>query len=373
MAAIKTVAVTVLAWVTVGSIAEAAPISWFSGSSNLSTWYANQSYANGGFYAPTQSPNAVLINTNWFNDPNYLASLGRVSSPTSYPASVNPTLVSPNTVPPQSAPTAYINFGTSPYANADSLTTGNPQSWTSSPAVVAAFGGTPNSGQQASFTQTVLADIQHTFQISGMNINLTTDPTAPAQHMMSVVSGASYPSNPNAIGITAVGSNGFGFIDKLAYANNPDQLAWAVAHNLSHELMHALGVASHPDTTGTYLDSATATWQMLTDSNAKFSPQAVQLMQSALGSSGLGSITGAELLSLAKHPQNCNCQFCQMMRAHGIDGAQLLEQPVPEPATVAIWSHLGGCGHGPGSSSEPSRGRLIDWPISITSPNPCPP
>ena len=153
-----------------------------------------------------------------------------------------------------------------------------------------AFGGSPTAAQQTSFTQTVLADIQHTFQISGMNVNLTTDPSAPTAHMISVVSGTSYPSNPGAIGITDVGASGFGFIDKLAYATTPDQLAWAVAHNVSHELMHALGVAVHPDQTGQFLDSATATWQMLTDPNTKFSPQAVQLMLAASGGSGLSSI-----------------------------------------------------------------------------------
>ena len=188
--------------------------------------------------------------------------------------------------------TAFINFGNAPYAEASTLTTGNPQAWYNSPAVTQAFGGTPTAAQQSSFTQSVLADIQHTFQISGMNVNLTTDPSAPTAHMISVVSGVSYPSNPGAIGITDVGASGFGFIDKLAYATTPDQLAWAVAHNVSHELMHALGVAAHPDQTGQYLDSATATWQMLTDPNTKFSPQAVQLMLAA--NAGLSS-RGAEL------------------------------------------------------------------------------
>jgi hypothetical protein len=82
--------------------------------------------------------------------------------------------------------------------------------------------------------------------------------------------------------------------------------------------MHALGVGTHPDTTGTYLDAATANWSMLIDPNAKFSPDAVQLIQAAM--SGTGSSSG------------------------GIEGAQLLEKPVPEPVTIAIWtiSALGG-------------------------------
>jgi hypothetical protein len=328
MTAFKTVGVAILAWGALATCAEAAPLSWF-GSSNLSGWYANQSYANGGFYAPAGSPAPNFTNSNWFNSPSYLSSVGSPAQPSTTAATA---------APPAGAANAFINFGTAPYADASTLTTGNAQAWYNSPAVTAAFGGTPTAAQQASFQQSVLSDIQHTFQISGLNITLTSDPTVPAQHMLSEVSGASYPSNPGAIGITTVGGNGFGFIDKLAYATSPDQLAWAVAHNISHELMHAFGVGTHPDTTGQYLDAATASWSLLTDPNTKFSPQAVQLIQAALGGTSLSSAVGAELLSLSKHPANCNCQFCQAMRKLGIDGAQLLAPPVPEPATVALWT-----------------------------------
>jgi hypothetical protein len=88
--------------------------------------------------------------------------------------------------------------------------------------------------------------------------------------------------------------------------------------------MHALGVANHPDTTGNYIDAATATWQLLTDPNAKFSPEAVALISQLLASSGTagsGSGTGAQLL-----------------HGLGIDGAQALASPVPEPSTIAIWT-----------------------------------
>jgi hypothetical protein len=204
------------------------------------------------------------------------------------------------------------------------LTTGNPQAWYNSPAVVSAFGGTPTAQQETSFTQSVLADIQHTFQISGLNISLTSDPNTPALHTLSVVSGASYPANPGAIGITDVGANGFGFIDKLAYATTPDQLEWAVAHNLSHELMHALGVANHPDTTGTYIDAASATWQLLTDPNAKFSPEAVQLM--------------SQLLATGEPSNSLSAPGAQLFHGLNIDGAETLAAPVPEPSTIAVWT-----------------------------------
>jgi hypothetical protein len=249
-----------------------------------------------------------------------------------------------------SSATAFINFGNAPYAEASTLTTGSPQAWYSSPSVTQAFGGTPTAAQQASFTQTVLADIQHTFQLSGMNISLTTNPAVPAAHEISVVSGASYPSNPGAVGITDVGASGFGFIDKLAYATTPDQLAWAVAHNVAHEMMHALGVAVHPDQTGQYLDAATATWQMMTDPNARFSPQAVQLMLSASSGAGLASATGAELLRAGSTPHHG-----LITRGLGADGEQELVAPVPEPADVVLWAVAAGAGL---SLSRRRRGAL---------------
>ena len=79
-----------------------------------------------------------------------------------------------------------------------------------------------------------------------------------------------------AIGISDVGGNGFSFIDKLDGVKTVDELSWAVAHNVAHELLHAWGVGDHPDTSGAYLDSATASWSLLTDPNATFSPAAIQ-------------------------------------------------------------------------------------------------
>jgi hypothetical protein len=135
---------------------------------------------------------------------------------------------------------------------------------------------------------------------------------------MSIVSGASYGPNPNAIGITDVGANGFSFIDKLSYASSLPELEWAVAHNLTHEIMHAFGVGYHPDQTGNYLDAATATWSLLTSPSATLSPAAVQaIVAKNLGRNGdVSGAVGGELM---------------------IDGDQEILAPVPEPSTIALW------------------------------------
>ena len=221
---------------------------------------------------------------------------------------------------------AFINMTNGPFPESSNLTTGGTQPWYQSPSVVKAFGGVPNAQQQASFTQTVLQDVQHTFQLSGMNPTLTTDPNVPALHTISVVSGASYSANSAAIGITDVGNNGFSFIDKLDYATNPTDLAWAEAHNISHELMHAFGIGYHPDG-GNYVDAASASWATLIDPNTQFGPAATQLLLSSqygtISSGSTGSGLGAELLN----PEGTK-----------IDGDETLPQPIPEPATMALWA-----------------------------------
>jgi hypothetical protein len=340
MTLLKTVGVTVLAWGALGSSAGAAPLSWF-GSSNVSAWYANQSFANGGFYAPAHSPTPVFAYSGWYNNPAYLASLG---SPAPAPATTPaPAVLAAFSVPAEPAYTpaparavdAYINMSSGPFPESGSLTNGGAQPWYVSPSAVAAFGGTPDAAQQASFVQSVVANVQQTFQNSGLDISLTADANVAARHTLSVVSGTSFPSNPNAIGITTVGGDGFSFIDKLAYAGNPDQLAWAVAHNVAHELVHALGVGAHPDETGAYLDAATANWSMLVDPDAKFSPQAVELIRTAMSGSSLGSVVSLGLQELTGHGSVCD-GTCK--HRGGIEGAQVLEAPVPEPATIAVWS-----------------------------------
>ncbi len=90
-----------------------------------------------------------------------------------------------------------------------------------------------------------------------------------------------------------------------------------MAHNLSHELMHAFGVAVHHDQTGQYLDAAVASWSVLTNPNSTLSPAAVaDIIAHNDGRNGNSAGAGAQLL---------------------IDGDQEILAPVPEPSTIAFW------------------------------------
>ncbi len=382
MTVIRTLAVGLVACGALATSATAAPLSWFGSQASLSAWYANQLNSAGNIYAPPSTTVVSNLPANWYYSSNSQLpaessfAAPAVASPTPVAAPAAPAIVAPapyvsaETVaptrqgsqqigasysPPVSSPNradAFINLGNGPYADASILTVGNPSPWYNSSSVANAFGGTPDAMQQASFAQTVLADVQHTFRSSGLDIKLTSDPSVSASHMMSVVSGASYGGNPDAIGITNVGANGFSFIDKLSYASNPDELAQAVSNNVAHELMHALGVPSHPDESNQYLDSAVANWEMLTDPDTKFSPAAVALLKSAQNGAGAGSL-GAELLAKHQHAGR-RCQLCEGRPGIGVDGAQLLEAAVPEPSTIIVWI-LSGLGVGLTAHRRASR------------------
>jgi hypothetical protein len=306
----KTWALTVLAWGFMATLAEANPMAFLR---NWSVWVAESRFQEGA--SPTANP--IFAAT-----PPPLVPPPAPTPITPAPVFMTNAASSPQ---PQTTPRldAYLNFGTSAYPEQSTLTLGTAQPWYDSGSVQKAFGHVPTADEQQSFISAVVADVHHTLEASGLNgsneITLTTDPSVGARHTLSVVSGLSYGANPNAIGITDVGGSGFGFIDKLNYANNPQDLEWAVAHNVTHELMHAFGVAVHHDTTGNYLDAATAKWSLLVDPNATLSAATVSdITASELGRGGNGSSGWAG--------------------GQQLEGDQELLETVPEPATIALWS-----------------------------------
>jgi hypothetical protein len=229
--------------------------------------------------------------------------------------------LSTSSTPPPSAPQtsrppaydAFINLGSGPFPDAGSLTTGDAQPWYDSPKILGLFGGHPSAQQIGAFDSMVLQRVQQTFQLSGVPVSLTDDPTAPAAHTLSVVSNAVNPTLGGAIGMSYIGGNGFHFVDNsAASATSVDQLGWIVAHNVAHELMLAFGVPEVHDQTGQYIDSAVGQLSMFLNQHATFSPGAVQ-----------------DLLSR---------DFKQVNGSPTSPGAQLVEgAPVPEPATIASW------------------------------------
>ena len=238
----------------------------------------------------------------------------------------------PAPVAPTTSYDAFVNFGTTSYGDAGPLASGTPQPWYLSDSVTKAYGHTPTAQEAQDFSATVLARVASTFANSGLTIRATDDPSAPAAHRLSVTSGVWATANPNAAGITSLGHDGLSFIDKLAYAKSPDELEWAVAHNVAHELMHAFGGTHHMTPDGTNLDAPVADWSTLIDPNTRFSAESVSEMSGHLhdGSAAGGSLAAQELA----HPPGCTCPLCQ--------GLRLDVAPVPEPATMILWGSLAG-------------------------------
>lgn len=223
---------------------------------------------------------------------------------------------------------SLINMGGGPYDSQNTLTTGNPQPWWYSPAVDRFYGGVPNAQQIWQFSDAVITRVQKTFALSGVPLTLTNNPNDGVPHAISVVSGTTFPGNPNAAGIADVGGSGFTFLDQFIYANNLDQLEWAVAHNVSHELMHDFGVGHH-DTTGQYLDSGVTNWSTLINPNAVFSPAAVSDLLShnfRVPLNSMWATSSGEMIG----------------NAPDID-TSTFAAPVPEPSALALWG-LGGLG-----------------------------
>jgi hypothetical protein len=274
--------------------------------------------AGSSSYVASNESNSVAAPAPAYTAPSQNLSLGTTVSSNSTQAPVSSAPSAPSTG--GMVYDAAINFGSGPFPNSGTLTTGNGQAWYLSPAVDKLFGGVPTAAQQSAFDSTVLQRVQQTFSLSGVPVTLTDDPNAQAAHTLSVVSGTTNPTLPNAIGMTYLGGNGFHFIDNSATAaQSVDQLEWIVAHNISHELMLAFNVPENYDQTGNFIDARNATFSMMTNPNATFSPAAVNAL-------------------LSQNFLNSNSNVLN-------SGAQLLgAETVPEPTTIMLWIGIGGIG-----------------------------
>lgn len=211
---------------------------------------------------------------------------------------------------------AIVNLGDGPYPDDAAITTGGARPWYESREVARLFGGPPTSQQRADFSAAILQRVERTFQLAGVPLTLTDDPSVATDHTLSVVSNTRGALFPDAIGETMLGGSGFNFIDPVAKsAQSVDQLEWVVAHNVAHELMLALGVGEDYDTTGNFIDARNASWAMMTDPDATFSGDAARALLAS------GSLLGTETARAAV-PQ------------------QVAPQPVPEPTGAALWTLL---------------------------------
>lgn len=305
----------------------------------------------GGIATGVKADGFTVTNPGWDGWPTWLAQLNSTTSgntisfnnPSPIPAASAPPLSAvPTTTPiqastvsnippgtPQAAPfsaapaspsaapvAGFINLGTGPYPNAAMITTGGAQPWYNSSQLSSFFGGQPTPQQQQSFDNAVLQDVQQTFAQSGVPITLTTNPNVPALHTISLVSHTGSASLSSAIGMTAIGSSGFSFIDQIAQsAQNLNQLELIVAHNISHELMLALGVPENYDQTGTYVDSKLANWTMMVNPDATFSPAASQALIAAIS--------------------NQTATATSQLGAQGLNPSPTA---APEPTAMALWA-----------------------------------
>jgi len=338
-----------------GGVVRADPITWPSGLDNWLIYFAGQNDGGGGnpaaapnSYSPapvsmSYSPALAAPSTpelRWgqpASTPTLMPTPTPTPTPTSMPtltvlanaplsfnqpSSAMPTAASapslPTAGPASSGPVdAFINLGNGPYPQQSTITTGNAMPWYNSSQISSLFGGQPTSQQIQSFDNTILQRVQQTFNQSGVSVTLTTNPSVPALHTISLVSNTSSASLANAIGMTQVGSNGFSFIDHIApSAQSLDQLGWIAAHNISHELMLAFGVPENYDKTGNYVDSKMANWAMMVSPSSTFSPAAAQALAQALASQNSGD-SGYQLGAQEYNP---------------------LPAAIPEPTTLALWA-----------------------------------
>ena len=331
MTALRNLSLSFLIWGLLTLPATAAPVSsagnswaWWStaySSPATSNWSPVQFASS--FYGPSvkssSTPAPVVASASppaAAPAPVPVAAPAPVAASTPVAASVPAAYSTTSIAAPPTTPVAdaYVNLGTGPYPLASQITTGNAQPWYNSSQISSLFGGQQPSAQQISaFNSAVMQRVEQSFQLSGVSVNLTSNPSVPAAHTLSLVSNTSSNTSPGVIGMTQVGASGFSFIDQQAKsAQSLDQLEWIAAHNLSHELMLAFGVGENYDQTGNYIDARNATWAMMTSPDSTFSQAAAQALALALSSNNTGTT--------------------------GLNAAQLIDaQPVPEPTTVVCW------------------------------------
>ena len=337
MGAVKTFSLCFLSFALLGQVAQADPVPWtwwLTANSDYASSYNNALNSQNSFTAMSAFSAPITAATGPAPISTPAPAPTQTATPVMLVRAVNPVDAAPAPVSYsapsaetlQAAPAAtfsatstapkadaFLNLGPGPYANDSLITTGNTQPWYNSPQITSIFGGTPTSQQQADFAKGVLQDVQQTFNLSGVPVNLTTDPSVPAAHTLSLVSNTAAKLDPTAIGMTEIGGSGFSFINNIApSASNLSQLQWIVAHNISHELMLAFGVPEDYDTSGNYIDARNASWSMMVNPNSTFSPDAAKAL-------------------LARNFQGNT--------DNSIQGAQVLQaQTIPEPTTYAFWT-----------------------------------
>jgi hypothetical protein len=271
--------------------------------------------ANGDSSAYTPATSGLTLSRSANASANFIAPAPPVTPTTTVIPDSTPNFSTFVPAPAATVPAdAFINLGTGPYPETGTIASGNPQPWYASASISHLFGGTPSASQQADFADKVLRNVEQTFQLSGVPVNLTTDPGVAADHTLSVVSNSSSIPYPNSIGTTTLGGDGFSFIDPIAKSSQSlDQLEWIVAHNVAHELMLSFGVPEDFDQTGKYIDATNASWNMMTSPTAVFSPAAADAINQALQAD-------------ATSPGSA--RYAQV-----IDPEQ-----IPEPTTLLAWS-----------------------------------
>lgn len=304
-------------------------------------------------------PDPIVAPTHFYSLPPRLPVPSPPPSLPSAPTNPGPSFSSTTNLLRRSDYDAFINFSSGPYAFADSLTVGTPGPWYQSPAITRFFQGQPpDPATQRQLIDQILSKVEGVYTrsferyapegVSVPELELTINPNDFTRRSLSVVSGASYGPIPSAVGIAHTGFHGFTFVDKFTQPQTLDELITALSNNIAHELMHVFGV-DHHDTTGLYLDSGITSWEVITDPEAVFGPEAV----ADLLSRDFRSVSHRPGVRLGQEiGDRPSCALGNTCSLHGggwteilpqdAVQAQILAAPVPEPHAILVWTLSGG-------------------------------